>query len=126
MGKTAPAARLRRKIEGHPSRRLQNAAVYDKIKSITEEIGEVVAMLSDIEIAHKCKMKDIGEIAAELGLKEKDIERYGRYKAKITTLPHGKKTRMPPYPAATKFDAPRNPYSTKPESFAFKRLKLLH
>ena len=48
-------------------------------------------MLSDIEIAHKCKMKDIGEIAAELGLKEKDIERYGRYKAKITTLPHGKK-----------------------------------
>lgn len=35
------------------------------------------------------------------------------------------KTRMPPYPAATKFDVPRNPYSTKPESFAFKRLKPL-
>lgn len=48
-------------------------------------------MLSDIEIAHKCKMKDIGEIAAELGLKEKDIERYGSYKAKIAALPHGKK-----------------------------------
>ena len=48
-------------------------------------------MLSDIEIAHKCKMKDIGEIAAELGLKEKDIERYGRYKAKIAALPNGKK-----------------------------------
>ena len=80
MGKTAPAARLRRKIEGKRARRLQNAAVYVKIKSITEEIGEVVAMLSDIEIAHKCKMKDIGEIAAKLGRKEKEIERDGGIK----------------------------------------------
>lgn len=40
-------------------------------------------MLSDIEIAKSCKMKDIGEVAASLGLKEEDIERYGRYKAKI-------------------------------------------
>ncbi len=48
-------------------------------------------MLSDIEIAHSCKMKDIGEIAASLGLQEEDIERYGRYKAKICLPPHAKK-----------------------------------
>ena len=41
-------------------------------------------MLSDIEIAKNCKMKDIGEIAASLGLKEDQIERYGKYKAKIS------------------------------------------
>ena len=40
-------------------------------------------MLSDIEIAKNCKMKDIGEIAAKLGLSEGNIERYGKYKAKI-------------------------------------------
>ena len=48
-------------------------------------------MFSDIEIAHKCKMREIGEIAAMLGLKEGDIERYGRYKAKINVPPHAKK-----------------------------------
>ena len=41
-------------------------------------------MLSDIEIAKSCKMKDIGEIAAKLGLSEENIERYGKYKAKIS------------------------------------------
>ena len=41
-------------------------------------------MLSDIEIAKNCKMKDIGEIAAKLGLSEENIERYGKYKAKIS------------------------------------------
>ena len=40
-------------------------------------------MFSDIEIAKNCKMKDIGEIAAKLGLSEENIERYGKYKAKI-------------------------------------------
>lgn len=40
-------------------------------------------MLRDIEIAKNCKMKDIGEIAAKLGLSEENIERYGKYKAKI-------------------------------------------
>ena len=40
-------------------------------------------MLSDIEIEKNCKMKDIGEIAAKLGLSEENIERYGKYKAKI-------------------------------------------
>lgn len=40
-------------------------------------------MLSDIEIAESCKMRDIREIAAKLGLKEDDLELYGKYKAKI-------------------------------------------
>ena len=30
-------------------------------------------MLSDIEIARACKMKDIGQVAAELSLTEEDI-----------------------------------------------------
>ncbi len=41
-------------------------------------------MLSDIEIAKQCKMQEIGKIAAKLGLTEDQIERYGKYKAKIT------------------------------------------
>ena len=41
-------------------------------------------MLSDIEIAKQCKMQKIGKIAAKLGLKEEQIEHYGKYKAKIT------------------------------------------
>ncbi len=41
-------------------------------------------MLRDIEIAKNCKMKDIGEIAAKLGLSKENIECYGKYKAKIS------------------------------------------
>jgi len=37
----------------------------------------------DLKIAQQAKIKDIGEIAADLGLKEEDIERYGNDKAKI-------------------------------------------
>ncbi len=40
-------------------------------------------MLSDIEIAESCKLRDIREIAAKLGLEEDDLELYGKYKAKI-------------------------------------------
>ncbi len=40
-------------------------------------------MLSDIEIAENCKLKDIREIAAKLSLPEDKLELYGRYKAKI-------------------------------------------
>ena len=39
---------------------------------------------SDIEIAQAATMKPIGEIAEKLGLKEDDLELYGKYKAKIT------------------------------------------
>lgn len=38
---------------------------------------------SDIEIAQECKLKPIGEIAANAGIDEKYVERYGNYKAKI-------------------------------------------
>jgi formate--tetrahydrofolate ligase len=40
-------------------------------------------MLSDIEIAQAAKPLPIDEIAGRLDLREEDIERYGRYKAKV-------------------------------------------
>lgn len=40
-------------------------------------------MLSDIEIAESCKLQDIRIIAKKLNLKEKQLELYGSYKAKI-------------------------------------------
>ena len=42
-----------------------------------------MAYLSDIEIAGKCKLKPITEIAKKAGIDEKYIEQYGKYKAKI-------------------------------------------
>ena len=39
--------------------------------------------LTDIEIAQNYKMQPIGEIAAKIGIDEKYIEQYGKYKAKI-------------------------------------------
>jgi formate--tetrahydrofolate ligase len=39
---------------------------------------------SDIEIAQAHKMKHIMEVAESIGLKEEDIEFYGRYKAKLS------------------------------------------
>ena len=40
-------------------------------------------MLSDIEIAENCNLKDIRQIAKKLGLGEDQLELYGKYKAKI-------------------------------------------
>ncbi len=40
-------------------------------------------MLTDIEIAQQAKMKDISDIAAMLGISDKEIDPYGHYKAKI-------------------------------------------
>lgn len=40
-------------------------------------------MNQDIKIAQQAKLLDIGEIAADLGLQEEHLERYGRYKAKL-------------------------------------------
>lgn len=51
-------------------------------------------MLSDIEIAKNCKCKEIGEIAAKLGLSENEIERYGKYKAKIPAVHTQKQGRL--------------------------------
>jgi len=39
--------------------------------------------LSDIEIAQKCEMKPIMQVAETAGIDEKYVEQYGRYKAKI-------------------------------------------
>jgi len=38
---------------------------------------------TDIQIAQEATMKPIGEIASILGLKENDLEYYGKYKAKV-------------------------------------------
>lgn len=40
-------------------------------------------MLTDIQIAESCDLKDIREIAKKLSLNEDDLELYGKYKAKI-------------------------------------------
>ena len=39
--------------------------------------------MTDIEISNNTKLEDIRDIASKIGLKEKDIELYGKYKAKI-------------------------------------------
>ncbi|SHK03858.1 Formate-tetrahydrofolate ligase [Clostridium cavendishii DSM 21758] len=41
-------------------------------------------MYTDIEIAQRAKMEPIINVAAKLGLKDEDIELYGRYKCKIS------------------------------------------
>jgi len=41
-------------------------------------------MLSDIEIAQKANIKPIIKIAKSIGIKERYLEPYGRYKAKIS------------------------------------------
>ncbi|MBR2374033.1 MAG: formate--tetrahydrofolate ligase [Lentisphaeria bacterium] len=43
-------------------------------------------MLSDIEIARNTVMRNISEVAADLGLKEDDYELYGKYKAKLSAV----------------------------------------
>lgn len=40
--------------------------------------------MTDIEIAQKCQMLPIGEVAAKMGLTCDDIDLYGKYKAKLT------------------------------------------
>ena len=51
-------------------------------------------MLTDIEIAKQCKMRDIAEIAEKLGIKEEQLERYGKYKAKICVPAGGKRGKL--------------------------------
>ncbi len=41
-------------------------------------------MMTDIEIAQKCEMKRIQDVAAKVGISEDDLEFYGKYKAKIS------------------------------------------
>ena len=51
-------------------------------------------MLSDIEIAESAQPKDIGEIAAKLGLTEDELERYGKYKAKVNIKKYSPKAKL--------------------------------
>ena len=41
-------------------------------------------MLTDIQIAQQATMKPITEVAASLGIKDDELELYGRYKAKLS------------------------------------------
>lgn len=41
-------------------------------------------MLSDIEIAQAAKMEPIQDVAARLGIRQEELELYGKYKAKLT------------------------------------------
>ena len=41
-------------------------------------------MLTDIEIAHRAKLKPIEEIAEKIGIDSDDLECYGHYKAKVS------------------------------------------
>lgn len=41
-------------------------------------------MLSDLEIAQRTKMKPIAKIAEEIGIREDELELYGKYKAKVS------------------------------------------
>ena len=40
--------------------------------------------MTDIEISQSCEMKPIGQIAADAGISENDLEYYGKYKAKLS------------------------------------------
>ena len=40
--------------------------------------------MTDIEIAHKCALKNISEIAEAAGIDEAYVEPYGRHKAKVS------------------------------------------
>jgi len=40
--------------------------------------------MTDIEIAKNIKLKNIAEIAESIGIKENEIEQYGKYKAKVS------------------------------------------
>lgn len=51
-------------------------------------------MFSDIEIAKNCQLEDVGSIAAKLGLGEDEIERYGKYKAKIAAAPRPRRAKL--------------------------------
>lgn len=48
--------------------------------------------MTDLEIAQNAKMKNIVEIASDLGLTLDDIETYGKYKAKVNLDAYGKKS----------------------------------
>ena len=78
-------------------------------------------MLNDLEIARQVRLKNIDEIAAQLGLSPADIDHYGEYKAKIRYSAlskiqgndHGKLilvSAITPTPNLMKYSSARQPY----------------
>ena len=61
-------------------------ASYINTNQTESNTGKIIKMLSDIEIARNTAIRNISEIASNLGLKEDDYELYGRYKAKLTHI----------------------------------------
>jgi len=51
--------------------------------NLAARYSELPSIKSDIEISQNAVMKPIAEIAQQLGIKENDLEQYGKYKAKI-------------------------------------------
>ena len=50
---------------------------------LAAQYSELPRIPSDIEISQNAAMKPIAEIAQQLGIKDDDLEQYGKYKAKI-------------------------------------------
>ncbi len=48
-------------------------------------------MLTDLEIAQQAEIKEIGDIAKQLGISKDDLETYGKYKAKVSLNANGDK-----------------------------------
>jgi hypothetical protein len=69
----------------HPRKRLErSASLNGKKASFTPTKVKLLRPVpSDIEIAQAAKLKPIVQIAAELGIRENELELYGPYKAKI-------------------------------------------
>ena len=52
-------------------------------KDFATQYSKLPRIPSDIEISQNAAMKPIAEIAQQLGIKDDDLEQYGKYKAKI-------------------------------------------
>ena len=50
--------------------------------------------MTDIEIARNYKMKNIAYIARKLNIPAKDVELYGKYKAKINLAKYSPKSKL--------------------------------
>ncbi|HMN12913.1 MAG TPA: formate--tetrahydrofolate ligase, partial [Bellilinea sp.] len=55
----------------------------ERAKFVPTPLNRVEPVPSDLEIAQAATLKPIAQVAAELGLREDEIEFYGPYKAKV-------------------------------------------
>ena len=56
----------------------------EKKSKIVKNKNQEAPMKSDLQIAQEAKLKPIIEIAASIGIKEDELDLYGKYKAKIS------------------------------------------